>query len=145
MHDGYDQPRYATEQVQFTQELNDMLKKLGLEKKFKVDPTTIATDIQVFEAGKHLGAKRILDWLKRSKVAPKHYVAVGDSESDLEMADELKSQGLSCEFSYVNPEKPLKPEKINDASGKPRFTVINSQTKFGNGLLETFGRFKKAA
>lgn len=145
MHDGYDQPRYAQEQVQFTQELKDILTRLGLSDKFNVDPTTIATDIQLKHVGKHLGARRILDWLKRSKIAPKHYVAVGDSSSDLEMADELKAQGLSCEFNYVNPKKPLKPEQVKDASGKPKFTVVNSQAEFGNGLLEVFGRHKKAA
>lgn len=145
MHDGYDQPQYAAEQVRFDEELNEMLNKLGLNGKFKTDPTTIATDIQIPEAGKHLGTKRILDWLSSNNLRPLHYVAVGDSSSDLEMGDELMAQGLSFDFNYVNPNKPLKPEQINMTDGKPKFNLINASKAFGNGLLETFERYKKTA
>lgn len=128
MKDGYDQPNYAKEQVGFTQELNELLKREGLSGKFKVDPTTIATDIQIPEAGKHLGARRILDWLKSKNVNPKHFITVGDSSSDLEMADELNTQGKSVDFYYVNPKKPLSVEKP--------YPIHTSEAEFGRGTLE---------
>lgn len=144
MFDKFDQPTYAKEQVQFTQELHDMLKRLGLEGKFKIDPTTIATDIQVPTAGKHLGTKRILDWLTRHKIAPKHFVAVGDSASDLEMADELKTQGKNYTFRYLNPEKPLPADKIMDHDKKPKYNLVVSKAPFSKGLVEVFGNLKAA-
>ncbi len=144
MHDGYDQPKYAAEQVEFDKELNAMLERLNLKDKFKTDPTTIATDIQLRHVGKHLGAQRVLDWLKRSKIAPKHFIAVGDSSSDIEMADELKKQGKSYEFRYVNPAKPLKPEQMKNEKGEA-YNITNSTAAFGNGLLEVFDSLKKAA
>ncbi len=101
MHDGYDQPKYALEQIQFTKNLHELLKREGLEGKFKVDPTTIATDIQIPEAGKHLGAKHILDWLKSANINPKHFIAFGDSTSDIEMADYLNEENLSVDFIFV--------------------------------------------
>ncbi len=131
MHDGYeDHARYTREQVQFTQELNDLIKKTGLEGKFKVDPTTIATDIQLPHAGKHLGAKRILDWLASKKLTPQHFVAIGDSSSDLEMADELHERGKSVDFFYVNPEKPLNVRKP--------FNLETSTAAYSKGTLEMF-------
>jgi hypothetical protein len=130
MHDGYDQSRYAQEQVSFTQKLNDLLQKEGLEASFNVDPTTIATDIQVPFAGKHLGAKRILDWLSSKNINPQLFIAVGDSSSDLEMADELHSQGKNVEFKYVNPKKPLQVEKP--------YKITTSQAEFEKGTEEIF-------
>ncbi|MDO8269373.1 MAG: hypothetical protein Q7T54_01735 [Candidatus Levybacteria bacterium] len=145
MIDGFNQPQYAAEQTQFTQELKDILKKLGVEGKFNVDPTTIATDIQMPHVGKHLGAQRVLDWLGRNKIAPKHYVAVGDSASDLEMADELKSQGKSYEFRYVNPGKPLEEKLTNGEDKKPKHNLKVSSQPFSKGLVEVFQSLKKTA
>lgn len=130
MKDGYNQPEFAREQQAFTQELQVMLEKLGLEGKFKIDPTTIATDIQVPQAGKHLGTKRILGRLAAQKIAPKHFIAVGDSASDLEMADELYSQGKSVEFYYVQPQKALNVTKS--------YPVIYTAQQFGKGTVEMF-------
>ncbi len=144
MIDKYDQPKFAAEQAQFTEELKGILARLGLTDKFKIDPTTIATDIQMPHVGKHLGTQRVLDWLKRSKVTPKHFVAVGDSSSDIEMADELKKQGKSYEFRYVNPTKPLKPEQMKNEKGEP-YNIKNSTAAYGNGLVEVFNSLKKAA
>lgn len=130
MKDGYNQPDFAREQKEFTSELHNILSDLNLVGKFNVDPTTIATDIQVPFAGKHLGAKRILSWLKSQNSAPAHYIAVGDSSSDLEMADELHSQGKSVDFYYVNPKKPLSVEKP--------YSIHVTNKEFGNGTLEVF-------
>lgn len=130
MHDGYNQPDFAQEQPQFTQELKDLLANEGLDQQFNVDPTTIATDIQLPYAGKHLGAKRILGWLNSKGINPAHYITVGDSSSDLEMADELNEQGKSVDFKYVNPKKPLQVQKP--------YTIHTTTGEFEAGTLEVF-------
>ena len=118
--------------------------ELKLEGKFSVDPTPIATDIQVPNAGKHLGTKRILDWLKANSKVPKHFIAVGDSVSDLEMADELKAQGKSYEFIYVNPAKALD-EKRTMVDNKPKYNLKVSSAPYSKGLVEIFQSLQNAA
>ena len=131
MHDKYeDHPRYTAEQPRFTEEMNELIEKAGLKGKFKVDPTTIATDIQLPEAGKHLGAKRILDWLSRKGIEAQHFVAIGDSSSDLEMADELASKGKSVDFYYVQPKKELGVVKT--------YPIEVSESNYGDGTVEMF-------
>lgn len=138
MIDGHIQPEFASEQDEFVKALHHILNKLNLTGKFKIDPTTIATDIQVPYAGKHLGAKRILGWLDSKKITPKKYIAVGDSYSDLEMADELKSQGKNYQFIYVNPKRPPEGNLINISNGQPRYNFSISKKEFSKGLLEVF-------
>ncbi len=135
MHDKYpDHKKYADNQIQFTAELKRLIQKAGLEDEFDVDPTTIATDIQLTNAGKHLGAKRILDWLGSKNIAPQHFVAFGDSDSDLAMADELASQGKSVDFFYVKPEKELRVVKT--------FPIEISTMSFGEGTVEMFQKLE---
>lgn len=107
MNDGYHQPDYHKEQSGFVRAIEILLENHSLRDKFRIDPSTISTDIQIPEAGKHLGARHIMDWLKSRNINPAHFITIGDSVSDLEMADELYSQGRSVEFWYVNPSKPL--------------------------------------
>jgi hypothetical protein len=128
MLDGYDQAAYSQEQIGFTSKLAALLQKEGLDRKFNIDPTTIATDIQVPEAGKHLGARRILDWLNAKGISPERFIAIGDSASDLEMADELHNQGKNVEFKYVNPGKALTVEKP--------YPVVTTNEAFGHGTAE---------
>lgn len=160
MHDGFNQPQYAAEQTKFEQELNAILDRLGLAHKFRVDPTTIATDIQLTQVdetdasgkviakhhvGKHLGTKRILRWLQLNKIDPQLYIGVGDSSSDLEMEDELTKQKKNNLFWYVNPQKPLKEEQKQDADKKPKQNLRFSKEAYSKGLLEVFSSVKKAA
>lgn len=128
MIDGHNHEEYASEQKDFTNELKKIINSLGLDGKFNVDPTTIATDIQLPNAGKHLGAGRILDWLSSKNIVPNHFIAIGDSISDLEMADELNLRGKSVDFYYVNPKKPINIKKP--------YPIFNSTKEFGNGTLE---------
>jgi len=160
MHDGFNQPQYAAEQEKFEQELNAILDRLGLSHKFRVDPTTIATDIQLtqvdetdasgkviakHQVGKHLGTKRILRWLQLNKINPQLYIGVGDSSSDLEMEDELTKQKKNNLFWYVNPQKPLKEEQKQDADKKQKQNLRFSKEPYSKGLLEVFSSVKKAA
>lgn len=133
MKDGYDHSKFAGQQKEFAEKLLKIIVELGLDGKFKVDPTTIATDIQIPEAGKHLGARRILDWLASKDITAEKFITVGDSVSDLEMADELYLQGKSVVFYYVNPKKPL-------TTGKS-YEIIVTKAEFGKGTIEALSYF----
>lgn len=130
MNDNFDHAKFKTDQVKFTAEIEEIVRSENLENIFRIDPSNISTDIQLKTTGKHLGARRILDWLKSKNVNPKHFITVGDSSSDLEMADELNLQGKLVDFYYVNPKKKLSVEKP--------YPIHTSKAEFGNGTLEVF-------
>lgn len=66
-----------------------LIESRGLQGTYRVDKTKIAVDIEHARMGKQLGAQRILDWLSRRNIDPKHFIGVGDSGSDAQMADEV--------------------------------------------------------
>jgi phosphoglycolate phosphatase-like HAD superfamily hydrolase len=94
----------------------------------EVDPSTIATDVQHRDAGKHLGARRIVEWLERRGLAPEHFVTVGDSQSDTAMAEELQDEH-SVEFVYVGD-----PARLN-ADGL-HCRVVQTAARFELGTIE---------
>jgi hypothetical protein len=94
----------------------------------EVDPSTIATDVQHRDAGKHLGARRIVEWLERRGLAPEHFVTVGDSQSDTAMAEELQDEH-SVEFVYVGD-----PARLNSDSLHCR--VVQTAARFELGTIE---------
>jgi hydroxymethylpyrimidine pyrophosphatase-like HAD family hydrolase len=85
-------------------ELIEALKKLIAkypEKELKIDPTTIATDIENIHVGKALGARRFLRMLEVRGINPAEFTAFGDSASDFEMYDELLASGKKAKFVFV--------------------------------------------
>lgn len=129
MKDGYPLNDYRKKQIALSVEIKTLLANKGLTNKFKVDPTTIATDIENKFVGKHFAIKRIIDWVKKKGINPQKYITFGDSfESDIPMAKELHSQGLRVEFAYVG-------EEDIDTS-KYTFPIKISQDKYGKGTLE---------
>ncbi len=85
---------------------------------FKIDPTTIATDIEHERAGKHLGAEHVLTWLKQEGIAPQSFTAIGDSPSDAAMA-EVFIKSAPTTFVYVGD-----PAKFKQRPKSPYKTVI---------------------
>ncbi len=128
MVDGMEIEEYQKKRQPLVEAYQKLIKDKGLEDEFKVDATTIAIDIENKHVGKHLGARRILNWLKSRNINPVHFIAIGDSESDLEMADELDTQGKSVEFWYVNPAKPLNMTKP--------YPIKVSREEFSAGTVE---------
>lgn len=128
MHKGIEIKDFQEKRKPLVEKYKDLLHEKGLDEKFRVDPTTIAIDVEHKSSGKHLGAKRIIDWIKSKNLKPNHYITAGDSPSDADMADEIYSQGLSVEFWYVNPSNPLKNEK--------KYPVIVSKNIYTKGTLE---------
>ncbi len=129
MIDGHPIAKYSEKQHVLVEEMKQILEQSEFKSlDLKIDPTTIATDIQNSHVGKHLGARRIANWLKEKNIKPEHVIAIGDSQSDTEMAEELQDE-YSLDFVFVgNPEK-LKFDKLKK---KPIFT----KSRFGEGTLE---------
>lgn len=129
MKDGYSLENYKKEQKEIYAEFKSLLEDEKLINKFKIDPTTIATDIENVFVGKHFAIKRILKWIKEKGFEPQKYIAFGDSfNSDLPMAQEIYAQKLPVEFVYVG-------EENIDISKYP-FPIKIPQKKYGKGTLE---------
>lgn len=129
MKDGYPLENYKKKQEALLAELKTLLANKNLSGKFKIDPTTIATDIENIFVGKNFSIKRIVEWVKKKGIKPQMYITFGDSfRSDIPMAQEIHSQGLPVEFVYVGKED-------IDTSKYP-FPIKITQNKFEKGTLE---------
>jgi hypothetical protein len=129
MKDGHFLEDYREKQITLSAELKKLLTDKNLADKFKVDPTTIATDIENKFVGKHFAIKRIVEWTKKRGINPQGYITFGDSfKSDVPMAEEIYSQGLLAEFIYVG--------KENIDISKYPFPIKITQNKFEKGTLE---------
>jgi phosphoserine phosphatase len=84
--------------------------------------------VQHHRAGKHLGARRIVEWLERRGLAPEHFVTVGDSQSDTAMAEELQD-AHSVDFVYVGD-----PARLN--ADALRCRVVQTAARFELGTIE---------
>ena len=102
MADGLDVAAYRPAQQIFAAELQDLVASLGLgDGRVRIDVTRIAVDVQHPRAGKALGAERGLAWLRARGVAIDRAVCIGDSPSDIEMADATHARGIDTEFVFV--------------------------------------------
>ncbi len=135
MIDGKQISDFHTNQTQLVERMRKILndpsyKDLNL----RIDPTTIATDIQNAHVGKHLGARRIAEWMKEKGINAKHIITVGDSQSDSEMAEELQDE-YSVEFVFVGD-----PAKLDKS--RLRCPVIFTNQKYSAGALEFLKQYK---
>ena len=96
---------YKEKQIELNEKLQQILEKDGLEKILKVDPSTIATDIQNKKVGKGFAIKRIMEWLRNNKLKPEKFLTFGDSINDVSMAEKLKEMNLPVEFVFVGDKK----------------------------------------
>jgi hydroxymethylpyrimidine pyrophosphatase-like HAD family hydrolase len=129
MKDGYSLEEYKNKQQYLIPQLKTLLQRRNISEKFKVDPTTIAVDVENKFVGKHFAVKRIIEWVKSRGISPQMFIAFGDSfRSDVSMAQEIHSQGLPVEFVYVGKEDV-------DASAFP-FTIHQTQSNYDKGALE---------
>lgn len=130
MHDGFDDEKrkqlYEPAQKALVLKLEELLGEKGLKYDFKVDPTTIATDIENKHVGKDFAVKRIIKWLEEKKIKPQKYITFGDSKSDIPMAQELYRQGLSVEFVFVG-----KKSDVNSSDYPFPVKITNAQYQLG--------------
>jgi len=103
IRDGCDPQVFSSMQHRLEEDLSALFRTAIQAGDLRIDGTTIATDVQHGSAGKALGARRFIDLLTGQRLRPSRFVAFGDSDSDLDMADELHRQGRRVEFVYVSP------------------------------------------
>ena len=132
MVDGYDLDEFTKRQKQFVKDVELLLKETGTDTTYRIDPTTIATDVESPYVGKALGSDRFLEFLKNRGIKVKKFKTFGDSASDAAMADELARRGQDVEFVYVG----NKPESVERRADYP----VREVPGFSDGTLEYLQR-----
>jgi hydroxymethylpyrimidine pyrophosphatase-like HAD family hydrolase len=98
----------------------------------RIDPTTIATDIESYQAGKHAGAELIYEWVSdRLGARPESFISFGDSKSDYAMAVYFAQQGSNSKFVFVGSDEDVLDEQLG-------VSVIRTTAKYAKGTLEYF-------
>ncbi len=128
MKDGYDLNKYAQDQKLLIPQVKEIIKKYGLENILEIEPNPIALDVQNKNVGKDLGIKRILSWLKDCKIKVLSFTTIGDSKSDIKMAEELNRNNLSVVHVHVGK------KGIYDNSYP--FEVITTEKEYEEGAEE---------
>lgn len=128
MKDGYDLNKYAQDQKILIPTVKEMIKKYGLGNILEIEPNPIALDIQNKNVGKDLGAKRILNWLRARKIKVSKLTTIGDSKSDIKMAEEFNRNGFSVRYIHVGK------KGIYDNSYP--FEVITTEKEYDEGAGE---------
>lgn len=133
MHDGFSIEEYIEEykkdQNRLVEDLKKILQKNNFFDKFKIDPTTIATDIENKHVGKGFATDRILEFLKEKGIMPKQFIAFGDSPSDIAMAEKLQERNLAFTFIFVDDKGELRGDEHP-------FPIIYTKNRSDKGTLE---------
>ncbi len=140
---------YKEAQERLVEICRGLIDQYGLQGKYRVDKTKIAVDIQSEIAGKHLGAKKILSWMREKGLLAKSFYTFGDSGSDYEMAEEIHEQGLPVEYIYVgdisedDESDPYKGEAYGEPSKKRKIDlpIYRTSQHFSAGTLEYIKQF----
>ena len=127
MVDGYDLAAFTERQKQFVRDVEALLVETGTDSIYRIDPTTIATDVESPYVGKALGSDRFIEFLSSRGVKVEAFETFGDSASDAAMADELARRGKQVEFVYVG----NKPETVKPGADYP----VREITGFSEGTL----------
>ena len=112
MKQGTDLYLFRQQQQSLVTTLNQFLTP-AQKQTIKIDPTTIATDIEKRHVGKALGTQKIIDWLSQNGQIVDHFYTFGDSPSDLEMPEKLYQiyqEPNKITFIFVGEKLPF-PEK----------------------------------
>lgn len=127
MKDGFDIDTYSDRQKSVYPKIETILVKKYREMELIIDPSQISLDIQYEDAGKHLGAERIEDFMMENGIKPEKVYMFGDSSSDVQMASELEGS-YQVVFIFVNEKSKLK--------NTPMCEVVYTKEKFTKGTLE---------
>ncbi|MBI4089198.1 MAG: hypothetical protein HY424_00655 [Candidatus Levybacteria bacterium] len=125
MRDGYDMTSYGEDQKLLAPQVDELIRKYQLENVLVVEPNPIAYDIQNIEVGKHLGIKRILNWLKDKGMKIVKFTTIGDSPGDIKMAQELNKNNLKVRHVHVG-------KKGTHEDSYP-FEVITTEREYEEG------------
>lgn len=97
---------FKQQQAVLKKAVEEILSRHPRGSEFRVDATTIATDIENNHVGKGFGTHTFLDILGDRKISVGQFIAFGDSESDISMAQELAQQNQNVTFVYVGKGNP---------------------------------------
>ncbi|HEY7983996.1 MAG TPA: hypothetical protein VID73_07510, partial [Ktedonobacterales bacterium] len=92
---------YAGPQRALVAALHALLARHGLADQYRVDPTSIATDVEYRGVGKAYGAAKFAAMLEARGIHPARYVCFGDSLSDYDMLAALLTRGDRAELIFV--------------------------------------------
>lgn len=126
--EGYPIEEFNRLQIEMIKDLQKLIDDFDLVNELKVDISTIGTSIIHKTTGKDKGVELILEWLKEKGVTPKRFLAFGDSNSDIPMAEKIYESGYSVELVYVGKNE-LPKENYP-------FKVTKTKNKFTKGTLE---------
>lgn len=112
MTDGLTVETYRPFQARFLRAVATLLSGRADADGWRVDATPTAVDIEHVSAGKDSGARRGVDWLSARSLRPSRAICVGDSPSDLAMADALHEAGMTVDMVFVGDR--------NSLPGRPR-------------------------
>lgn len=132
MADGYDLASFTERQKEFVRDIQSILTETGTDSIYRIDPTTIATDIESPNVGKALGSDRFIEFLKIRGIKVDAFETFGDSASDAAMTDELVRRGQEAEFIYVG----NKPESVQRKAEYP----VREVAGFSGGTLDFLRR-----
>lgn len=135
MKDGYNMKKYLEDQNLLIPIIDSLIKKYGLEKILVMEPNPIALDVQNEHVGKHLGVKRILNWLRAEKIKVSNFTTIGDSKSDIKMAEELNRNNLSVIHVHVGK------KGVHEISYP--FEVITTEKEYDEGAGEFLSELRE--
>jgi hypothetical protein len=118
---------YEAPQRALVVELHALLARHGLADQYRVDPTSIATDIEYRGVGKAYGAARFAAMLEARDIRPARYVCFGDSRSDYDMLEALLARGDRAEMVFVG-----EPEQLRECDTR---AVTFIQPLYASGTL----------
>lgn len=129
MIEGFDMKLFEPRVKALDHKVNEILmnkKYASLE--LKTEPSHIALDIQYEDAGKHLGAERIEDFMMEHGIKAKTIYMLGDSPSDSQMASELQGNHHVV-FVFVGHKEKLNTDHL-------MCEIIYTKEHFTKGALE---------
>jgi hypothetical protein len=134
MVDGLAVEDYRRRQLAILPDLEELIRRHRLTEQVQIDASRISVDLQHPAAGKALGARGFVAFLRQRRIAPERIVAFGDSQSDLAMATELNRLGFPVEFVFVGGREHLHPDPLL------AFPVTFTTALCDDGTLEYLGR-----
>lgn len=123
-------------QVGFVYLARQHLADLGLNRAWKIDAVSDATEIEHMSAGKGKGAHRIMQWLQYDQgIWPEHTTIIEDSPSGIAMAEVLYRHHIPVSFVFTGT-SPL-PARSYD------FPIIRTERKYEQGTIEYFTQYQE--
>lgn len=123
-------------QTRFVRLVREYLADLGLNKAWKIDAVSDATEIEHTSAGKGKGAHKIIHWLQHDQgIWPEQIIAMEDSPSGIAMAEALHRNHMPVAFVFTGTQ-PLPARSY-------AFPIIRTECKYEQGALEYFAQYQE--